>query len=572
MGRTVVLAAAGVLAVTSLPLPSAAAPALAVDECTSAPVEVAVVGPFEDALWPMILGDRVWFGGTIFTPAGTPLGVAPLDSVSPGTMSFDSDDGWATVSWGVVGDRPDDEPGGAIYLTDGSKLVDVGNDAAGAAVYVDDQYILVSEGYLSHPDDTVRVFLVHRSGTVVELEGEGLEETGRFGTMSEGRVYLLVHGDGLLGRGGGIGVFDVNGTLLGVLPGTTGREFAEIFSDHGYVYAVDHGHTTGRGSLWVFRDGQLVRSVEFPDRIGPAGPTAHGIAVSVLEPDPADEGAYLRRIELLASDGTGVATPAEPGTDLDQATIFGTAGRYLLLRSERDDLPADGSTERPYRWALDLFLDDGTRLGRTPEVTSGSFDPGTAAGKTLVSIGPGRHSVVFRTLSGVVLSTFAFGDDADPMWVEEGIRTDDRYVWVLTIEVASTVERRSAHVFDLGPCAGVPDPGPFGDDDLSVFGADIEWLAAAGVTRGCNPPANDRFCPNDPVTRGQMAAFLVRALELPAGPGGFTDTTTSEFAADIAALAAAGVTRGCNPPANDRFCPNDPVTRGQMAGFLHRVY
>jgi hypothetical protein len=69
-----------------------------------------------------------------------------------------------------------------------------------------------------------------------------------------------------------------------------------------------------------------------------------------------------------------------------------------------------------------------------------------------------------------------------------------------------------------------------------------------------------------------MAAFLVRALELPAGPGGFTDTTTSEFAADIAALAAAGVTRGCNPPANDRFCPNDPVTRGQMAGFLHRVY
>jgi hypothetical protein len=37
-------------------------------------------------------------------------------------------------------------------------------------------------------------------------------------------------------------------------------------------------------------------------------------------------------------------------------------------------------------------------------------------------------------------------------------------------------------------------------------------LAAAGVTNGCNPPSNDRFCPDSYVTRGQMAAFLVRAF------------------------------------------------------------
>src|SRR5690606_41806113 len=41
-----------------------------------------------------------------------------------------------------------------------------------------------------------------------------------------------------------------------------------------------------------------------------------------------------------------------------------------------------------------------------------------------------------------------------------------------------------------------------------VFVSDIAWLADEGITRGCNPPANDRFCPDDPVTRGQMAAFL----------------------------------------------------------------
>jgi hypothetical protein len=43
-----------------------------------------------------------------------------------------------------------------------------------------------------------------------------------------------------------------------------------------------------------------------------------------------------------------------------------------------------------------------------------------------------------------------------------------------------------------------------------TFHEDISWLADRGVTRGCNPPANDDFCPDDSVTRGQMAAFMRR--------------------------------------------------------------
>jgi hypothetical protein len=51
----------------------------------------------------------------------------------------------------------------------------------------------------------------------------------------------------------------------------------------------------------------------------------------------------------------------------------------------------------------------------------------------------------------------------------------------------------------------------FDDDNGSVFQGAIERLAQAGVTVGCNPPDNTNFCPDDFVTRGQMAAFLVRA-------------------------------------------------------------
>jgi hypothetical protein len=112
----------------------------------------------------------------------------------------------------------------------------------------------------------------------------------------------------------------------------------------------------------------------------------------------------------------------------------------------------------------------------------------------------------------------------------------------------------------------------FVDDNGSVFESDIERLAAAGITLGCNPPHNDRYCPSGVVTRAQMAAFLVRALDLPAGtPDVFVDDDGLVFEADIEALAEAGVTRGCNPPLNDRYCPDTAVTRAQMAAFLVRA-
>ena len=118
-----------------------------------------------------------------------------------------------------------------------------------------------------------------------------------------------------------------------------------------------------------------------------------------------------------------------------------------------------------------------------------------------------------------------------------------------------------------------PSFDTFVDDDGSVFEADIEWLAGEGITQGCNPPVNDMFCPNDAVTRGQMAAFLVRALGLTDDGGGnsFVDDDGSVFESSIAKLAAAGITQGCNPPDNDMFCPNDAVTREQMAAFLVRA-
>jgi len=56
--------------------------------------------------------------------------------------------------------------------------------------------------------------------------------------------------------------------------------------------------------------------------------------------------------------------------------------------------------------------------------------------------------------------------------------------------------------------------GSFVDDDGNIHEGNIEAIAAEGITKGCNPLTNDRYCPDSSVTREQMAAFLVRALEL----------------------------------------------------------
>lgn len=112
----------------------------------------------------------------------------------------------------------------------------------------------------------------------------------------------------------------------------------------------------------------------------------------------------------------------------------------------------------------------------------------------------------------------------------------------------------------------------FTDDNDSIFQRDIQALAASGITLGCNPPDNTRFCPDDPVSREQMAGFLVRGLDLPPSDEDvFADDDNSVFEEQIQALAAAGVTRGCNPPDNTLFCPRDDVTRGEMATFLTRA-
>ncbi|HVR79553.1 MAG TPA: kelch repeat-containing protein [Acidimicrobiia bacterium] len=117
--------------------------------------------------------------------------------------------------------------------------------------------------------------------------------------------------------------------------------------------------------------------------------------------------------------------------------------------------------------------------------------------------------------------------------------------------------------------------GSFTDDDNSTFEADIEWLAAEGVTKGCNPPTNDRYCPDDFVTRGQMAAFLRRALDQDGDPGTTTTTSSSSSSSTSSSTTTTSTTTTTTtttpPPGDAKWIEIDDGTGPQKrheAGFV----
>ena len=112
----------------------------------------------------------------------------------------------------------------------------------------------------------------------------------------------------------------------------------------------------------------------------------------------------------------------------------------------------------------------------------------------------------------------------------------------------------------------------FADVDANAWWAPhAERLAELGIVIGCETEPL-QLCPDDPVDRGQMAAFLAQAFDLPpAERAGFADVSADHpFAENIDRLAGARVTAGCRvDPA--RYCPQRNVTRAQMSTFLARA-
>jgi hypothetical protein len=117
----------------------------------------------------------------------------------------------------------------------------------------------------------------------------------------------------------------------------------------------------------------------------------------------------------------------------------------------------------------------------------------------------------------------------------------------------------------------------FDDVDDSHWAANwIEQFYVDGITVGCSQVPL-RYCPENRVTRAEMAVFLLRSkhgsdYQPPSAEGIFDDVPASHWAADwIEQLYREGITVGCSQTPF-LYCPENRVTRAEMAVFLVRTF
>ncbi len=392
--------------------------------------------------------------------------------------------------------------------------------------------------------------------------GDGLavvEPLGEVVPFAQAARYPTAFGDlagertMLLADMGGFGAVDVAslrphpaGAVLDVIPGRSAFSACSHYrwfipEDLGGAPLVAMGDLDGdsRTDLVTIDDAGVMTVVPRAGGFGePTSTTidlpAEAVAITIGDLD----GDRLGEVFVAAADGT-VHVFDRTGAEVDLITLPAPATDLTI--GDRD---GDGVVELFAHLGdgvVSIVGLDGTELERATLSGSGSVALGAAD-----QDGDGRSDISWLVADGelsVAVGNTSTGRSVGSWWIDPNYECDDD---------------------------GVPLEwsGTFHDDDDSEFEGDIERVAELGITRGCNPPFADAFCPRDRVTRGQMAAFLVRLFSLPpTDQDFFSDDESSEFGDDINRLAAAGITAGCTASS---YCPGEPVTRGQMAAFLAR--
>ncbi len=332
------------------------------------------------------------------------------------------------------------------------------------------------------------------------------------------------------------------------------------------------------GSTWSSRIGNFVE----PSCATAQAPVAVDAAFEVAE----DAGA-----------GTTIGTVSASDANMDPLTFAitsGNVGGAFSIDASSGELvvqgPLDFATTPSYLLAI-LVSDGGLAdianvtidilaVNEAPQAEDGTFavpesaSAGEVVGR-MVATDPDGDAVTYSIDSGNTGGAFAIDSATGDIAVAGPLDFESTPSFELAVTVSdgplsdtATATINVVDVFEIPAVARFEDV-----PSDNTFFADVEWLAWAGITVGCNPPTNDEFCPGGSVTRAQMAAFIVRALGLTEGADAdlYTDDNASVFEADINKLGTSGITKSCNPPTADQYCPSDTVTRAQMAAFLHRA-
>jgi hypothetical protein len=404
------------------------------------------------------------------------------------------------------------------------------------------------------------------------------------------RIGTDAAGTGALGNGFGVGLEREDNTIGGVLPG------------EGNVIAFNRIGVVLAGSTGGIRNPVRGNSIHSNAGIPPGlGTNTAGLGIDMVSgatdgvtpndaQDPDDGPNHYQNFPLIQSVTYGPTTTTVTGKlDSTPSTTF-TLDFYddeeCLARPQEFPEAKNylGTTQATtnasgvvfFNAILPVAVEAGRRitatatdpLNNTSEISQRmvlSISPvsGPAAGGTPVTIAG------FNFLAGAAVDFSGSGatDEVVTSYNEMTATSPARPPGsVSAVQVVNTADG----TFGALPSGWVAD---FLDTSPTYFAYGfVTKLVANLITAGCG---GGNYCGESPVTREQMAVFLLRSkrgvcyLPPPATGSVFGDVPQgSIFAPWIEALAAAGVTTGCG---GGNYCPADPVNREQMAVFLLRM-
>lgn len=457
--------------------------------------------------------DQFIVHGQLFQPDG-----ASAPTAAPTGVTATAGEGEATVNWaGVPIANDGDAPITGYRITSSPAGVDTVVKAS--------ERSFTATGLTNGTDYTLSVAAVNAAGdgaatasnvvrpvtvptapqNVTATEGNGVANVSWTAPASDGGQAIT-----------GYVVRASNGETKNVDASTTSIEFPTV-NGRSYTYTVRAINGVRDGSDFSAPSGQVIAGA--PSNV--SGLTSTGgsreVTLSWTNAPQAD----LAGVEVRMAAGTTAPT-RETGVEVFRGTGTSTVVEGLK----------DGASYSFTVFSYDQTGNVSNGVSRTGKTTSPFSD---IAGTT-------HESAILLLSSADITGGFSNGTFDPKGDVKRG-------------QMASFLVK----ALKLPPSSG----SSFSDIRGTTHEAAIRALAAAGITGGFS---DGTFKPNAPVTRGQMATFLVNALDLPASNrGGFNDIRGHAHEKSIRALAAAGITGGFS---DGRFRPDANVERGQMATFL----
>ncbi len=285
------------------------------------------------------------------------------------------------------------------------------------------------------------------------------------------------------------------------------------------------------------------------------------------------------RIVFTGSTGSGdIYSMKVDGTDVRRLTSNAATDSYASVSPDGKKIAF--ASDRTGEFDIYTMNMDGSGLARiTTHAESDSWPDWSPDGTKIAftSLRDGEYEIYVMNANGTGQTNLTNDPDfldLEPTWSPDGTqiafwsyRDPDADVYVMAATGGTQTAIGATAEDEISPDWQPIPAFPLVDARFSTFKTDIEWVYAEGITVGCSA---ERYCPNDPVTREQMAIFLDRALDLPpTATDYFSDDTGRSGEAAINRLRAANITTGC---AVGLYCPTELVSRGQMASFLARAF